>query len=229
MADLTDSAAKADLPPDNGRPARRGRPVADSASRNERIIKAATALFMAKGFTATTMTEISRAAGVTKRTIYQAIGNKDALFREACASLGTRISSFDFDGEIDELPVSRILRVMAERVVRYALSPETVAFTRAITMETLRCPELVVEVMNAGRAVMNDAIAAIFARLMEKGRIAKAPPTRAADIFYDLIVGNRAQRALMGYDEPLPSDADLDERVNILMLGFFQVGDAATG
>ena len=224
MSDRKEDVREGEPTPQSTTLPRRGRPAADAASRNERIVRAANTLFMAKGFASTTMAEVSRAAGVTKRTIYQSIGDKNALFREACASLGTRISSFEFERDIDELPLRQILIVMAERVVRYALSPDTVAFTRAIAMETLRCPELVIEVMNAGRGVMNNSMAAVLARLMQKGRIKEAIPSQAADIFYDMIVGNRAQRALMGYDEPLPSQEDIEERVEILIRGYFKAG-----
>jgi len=54
---------------------------AAAARRRAAIIEAATRLFLARGYPATTMAAIARAAGVTTETVYAAVGTKPELFR----------------------------------------------------------------------------------------------------------------------------------------------------
>ncbi|MFD0440271.1 TetR/AcrR family transcriptional regulator [Streptomyces chartreusis] len=61
----------------------------------ERILKAATELFMAQGITATGTDQLARAAGVSKRTLYVYFSSKDELVQAYLTSL-----------EHDRLPAS---------------------------------------------------------------------------------------------------------------------------
>jgi AcrR family transcriptional regulator len=54
--------------------------------RRRRILESAVALFEHQGFQGTTTDEIAAAAGITKRTLYRYIGNKDALLFEIHAN-----------------------------------------------------------------------------------------------------------------------------------------------
>jgi AcrR family transcriptional regulator len=53
------------------------------ADTEQRIIDAATELFLAHGYTATTLTAVARAAGVGDRTVYVRFGTKAALLKRA--------------------------------------------------------------------------------------------------------------------------------------------------
>ncbi|MFC5995080.1 TetR/AcrR family transcriptional regulator [Pseudonocardia hispaniensis] len=62
--------------PDGSRP--RGRQVART---EERIIEAATRMFVADGYVATTLAAVAEAAGVGERTVYSRFGSKAALLK----------------------------------------------------------------------------------------------------------------------------------------------------
>lgn len=56
----------------------------------ERITQQAAELFLQSGIKAVTMDEISRAAGVSKRTLYELFKDKDALLRECLSHMDKR-------------------------------------------------------------------------------------------------------------------------------------------
>jgi AcrR family transcriptional regulator len=51
-------------------------------SKKERILNAAEALFAEKGFTAATVEEVAKRAGIGKSTVYEYFGSKDEIFRQ---------------------------------------------------------------------------------------------------------------------------------------------------
>jgi len=52
------------------------------ASKRERILNAAEALFAEKGFAAATVEEVAKRAGIGKSTVYEYFGSKDEIFRQ---------------------------------------------------------------------------------------------------------------------------------------------------
>src|SRR5215470_16923288 len=51
------------------------------------VVDAARTLFLRKGYAGTTMDEIAAAAGLTKRTVYNNYGGKEALFTQIVADV----------------------------------------------------------------------------------------------------------------------------------------------
>ena len=104
-------------------------PLRDEAAREtrRRIREAATALFVERGFVATTMKHVAARAGVAERTVYTAYPTKAALLREA----------LDVVLVGDELPVAirdreEVRTAMAERDGRRALA-HAVAYAVAVS------------------------------------------------------------------------------------------------
>jgi AcrR family transcriptional regulator len=63
------------------------------ANTRAKILRAATALFAAKGFDRLSMKEIAEAADITMPTLYSHFGNKESLYRECCRSLFNEIEA----------------------------------------------------------------------------------------------------------------------------------------
>lgn len=204
--------------PADDRP-RRGRPPLDKTERRARLMECAITLFTAQGYSETSVAEISQMAGLTKRTIYELIGDKDALFCAVCMELCARSSEFQIDVTDGPLPARRILMNIARSILAHSLAPQGVALNKIIAKESQRFPELMVSVMNVARVTLNKDIADVFARLMDEGYIARGTPSAVADVFYDTIVGNRPLRALLGYHEPMPSDAEINYRIDVFEHG----------
>ncbi|MFK7842651.1 MAG: TetR/AcrR family transcriptional regulator [Sphingorhabdus sp.] len=100
---------------------------AQAAARRETLLASASWLFNQKGIDATSLQEVARGLGVTKKVIYHIIGNKDDLVAECCRR-GFRFFEFmsdatrKFDGtRMDALCTS--LATLAEASVRKDLTP----------------------------------------------------------------------------------------------------------
>jgi len=65
---------------DDPAPPRRKRPRKDDVGGRERVLRAAVRLFAAKGYAATTVRDILRAAGVTAPVLYHHFGSKEGVF-----------------------------------------------------------------------------------------------------------------------------------------------------
>jgi TetR/AcrR family transcriptional regulator, mexJK operon transcriptional repressor len=201
--------------------ARGGRPSrAEALLLPERILIAATRLFLAEGYGSTTIEAVAAEAGVSKRTLYDRFKDKPDLF----AAVVHRII-----GEIRPPPdvpllagatLPDVLRRLAGLILRAALAPQALALHRLVHAESGRFPELV-------RAVASDGstgegvtlISALLARELRHARMSDADRAFAAQQFIFMVVALPQRRAL-GFGSPM-SAAELEgwaDRVVTLFL-----------
>lgn len=207
--------------PPAGRP--RGRPpiaAGDIARRRDKIIDVAAHMFFAKGFSDTTLDAIGREAGYTKRTIYELIGDKNALFRAAYDRLNIQNSHLEFSIPTPDQSVTEVLTLLARQLVDHSLSKALIASERALMLEAGHYPELVGEVVQHGKITLNDAIAEIFDTLAARRSIEPLDSRLAAEIFYDATVGARGFRAALGHPGEVLSDAELAARIAMFKNGY---------
>lgn len=60
-----------------------GEPLSGKAATQERILQAATSLFLEQGYEQTTVAEVAERAGVSRATVFWHFSDKEGLFREA--------------------------------------------------------------------------------------------------------------------------------------------------
>lgn len=122
--------------PERARPAIE--PPAPDA-RMTQLLAAAKDTFTSKGFAATTMDDIARAAGMSKKTLYRLFESKTDLFR---AMLMRSLPTADYaETPLEGSPVSR-LRNMLREAADVALSPGEIALQRLIIGERQASPAL---------------------------------------------------------------------------------------
>ena len=63
------------------------KPATGKAATQERILVAATELFIVRGYERTTVANIAKRAGVSRATVFWHFGDKGGLFKEAFARL----------------------------------------------------------------------------------------------------------------------------------------------
>ncbi|MDQ0376515.1 TetR/AcrR family transcriptional regulator [Amycolatopsis thermophila] len=68
------------------------------------IVDAAMSLFLSQGFEATTIEEIARAAGISRRSYFRYFANKDEALAEALASIGQTIAQALTERPKEEAP-----------------------------------------------------------------------------------------------------------------------------
>lgn len=177
---------------------RRGRPPAhEQAARDARIVAVAAQLFVDVGFHAASLDAIAQEAGVTKRTIYERIGDKPALLRAAV---------IDVHGYLDV--VARDLRHACTLVATALLADRAVGLHRAAVAVALDDPAISRAFYDAGPLTAQRYLAAHLA----------GDESRAEHLFAALL-GEPHRRRLLGID-PEPTDAALDAHVTAVLERF---------
>ncbi|MDP5227938.1 MULTISPECIES: TetR/AcrR family transcriptional regulator [Arthrobacter] len=180
---------------------------AEKAQENrERIIRAATELFVRHGYGQTTIAEVAEAAGASAETVYKAFGNKAALLRSAWHTM--------FRG--DERNVPLYDRPEMQAILGIAdLGARIEAHARFVTANNRRSAPLlrVIEGAAGGddgaRAMLAEwkdrlaDVAARYARSAEETGQLVFPAAECADVVYATMDGALWQRlvAERGWDD----------------------------
>ncbi len=166
---------------------RQGRPV-DQAKRKA-IIDAAAESFFAHGFSATSIEQVAADAGVSKVTVYNQFGDKQALFAASVEAECERLRD-QFTIEIPEGTSLRdSLLAIGEAMSDFLSRPEMVQFERRIAAETERNPEIGAAFLAAGPHRIRAAFARLLAGMNETGEVAIADCELAAEQFASMCKG----------------------------------------
>ena len=180
-----------------------------------RVIVAARALFLEKGYLAVSMQQIADAAGLRKASIYHHFRDKEALFadivlQEFEANWGRLLAIID-----EERPLAEALFTIAEE----QLKSSTTDVGRLFMDFQKFVPESQHEAIHAKLKEMVDASARLFQRAIERGEIEAIDPRVAALFFFHMT----AAWTFHGMEDPsiLPPDPQTGARtvVNVLLHG----------
>ncbi|HEX4523903.1 MAG TPA: TetR/AcrR family transcriptional regulator [Casimicrobiaceae bacterium] len=199
---------------------RGGRPSRQQAAQlGERILDAATHLFLSHGYGATSIEAVAGRARISKRTLYHRFPDKPALFTAVVHRIieGLRPPAGIplLEGDLDE-----ILRRLAGLILRAALSPQAIALNRMIVAESGRFPRLAAVTSGATDEAIR-LIAGILEDEVRANRLALANPAFAAQQFLYMIIA-LPQRRAMGFGAPMSSaeiDAWAADVVNLFLNG----------
>lgn len=179
---------------------RRGRPaVLPEAVRRARLIEAAEAIFLERGYAAATMDDVAHKAGMSKKTVYQLFDGKADLFR---AVLRTQIGSTfgPLPDATDRAGVEEILRAHLAAFADLLLSPRQIAMTRLIISEAHREPELAeafrLEALESCPSELNRWLD----RMSAKGLMAVERPEEATEFLFGAVLGASSIRTLASAD-----------------------------
>ncbi len=167
------------------------------------VIDAARTLFLRHGYAGTTMEEIAAAAGLTKRTVYNNYGGKDALFREIVADVLAYAEAFarglheEFTVGVTAANVRATLDDLARRLALGIVRPEVIALRRLLIGEARAFPGLGAEYFDRAPGQVLDALASGFARLGRRGVLRVGDARRAAAQFAYLVAGEALDRAML--------------------------------
>jgi len=203
-------------------PRRGGRPSRQQAARlGERILDAATHLFLSQGYGATSIDAVARRARISKRTFYHRFDDKPALFVAVVHRIIDRLRSpADVERLVGDL--QEVLQRLARFILRAALLPQAVALNRMLVAESARFPKLAAVVTERG--VTDEAIrfiAGILEREIRAGNLALDNPAFAAQELLYMIIA-LPQRRAMGFGAPMmPAELDAWARdvVNLFLNG----------
>jgi TetR/AcrR family transcriptional repressor of mexJK operon len=170
------------------------------------VIEAAHALFMEKGYGGTTMDDIARRAGLTKRTLYNNYSDKEALFRLIVSDVMTFAETFarhlsaELATGITAANVRERLHDVAARLATGLVRPPVISLRRLLIGESRLFPELAKEYFERAPGQVLGVLAASFERLMRAGVVKPSPSLdarRVAAQFAYLVVGETLDRAML--------------------------------
>jgi AcrR family transcriptional regulator len=181
---------------------RPGRPSMAMAGKvDERLLDAATQVFMNHGYEGATFEKIAQTAGSGKATIYARYSGKEELFTDVMKRSINKSMKFIEDVPLN-VPLKERLTLTAGAILQNCLTTEVVSLMRVIISETPRFPALSRLADKIGRQHAVDLIAQVIMAPHEEAvvgqKLSKIQIRAKADQFLHLIFAPMQMRALMG-------------------------------
>ncbi|HTV87957.1 MAG TPA: TetR/AcrR family transcriptional regulator [Stellaceae bacterium] len=174
-----------------GRPSR-----VQSAQLSDRILDAATMLFLDDGFEATSIEAVAKRAGISKRTFYHRFRSKEELFEAVVRQLIERWMP-PFDGALLEAAdLAEALRRIATHMLDVALTPQALALHRIMIAEGDRFPGLARILHDLGQAAGVARLSHDLEQRVAAGEIGPIDTQFAAEQFILMTVTGPRRRAM---------------------------------
>lgn len=208
---------------------KRGQANGEEIAVRDRILEAAFAAFMERGYGATSTLEIATRARVSKRELYAQVGNKQQML---IACIRKRAQRFEVPADLpvvrDRGILEHVLTSFGTKLVREVSHPTVIGVFRLAIAEANQAPEVAHAVDSIGREASRAALRKVMAQAMESGLLTGSPVELAEqfggllwrDLMVSLLLGvkrrpnpgeiaERARGACSAFLQlhPLPSDA----------------------
>jgi AcrR family transcriptional regulator len=187
-----------------------------------RIVDAAFAAFMKRGYAATSTLEIATGARVSKRELYALVGNKQEML-VACITARARRLQVPADLPVprDHETLARVLTSFGTQLVREITDPMVIAVFRLAIAEALNAPEVAKALDSIGREATRAALRQIMVGAQTYGLIS-GRPAELAEQFAGLLWGNLLISLLLGVAER-PNSRDVEARARDVTAAFLRL------
>jgi AcrR family transcriptional regulator len=187
--------------PGAGRSERRRRRTASE----EKILAAAKELFLADRYDGVNLERIAERAGVSRQTVYNRFGSKEAVFREMVRHHWSAFAGPD--RRLVECPLGTsaedVLRDFARSLQRFAAETDQIRFARLVVSESGRLPWIADEFYQLGKGPIAAAFAGCLDELVLAGRL-RCPDTHlAARQFMGLVQEFLVWPRVMAFEEEI--------------------------
>lgn len=183
-------------------------PETPSEPKREQILAGARQVFLARGFAASSMGEIARAAEVSKGTLYVYFDSKTALFHalidEQKRNTAERLTEFD----PDDHDVDAVLTTFARRFISALTAPGHIALVRMVIGASTEFPELSRAFFDSGPAYGAKRLAAYLAAQNAEGVLRVDDPEDAAWRFLGMCNAPSLVSVIMGANRPSPEEIE---------------------
>lgn len=168
----------------------RGRPsVTETELIESELLDGALRMFLANGYGGTSLSEIVKALGISKTTLYSRYPSKAHLFRAIINRQVERLSALsalEVDGERLSLPMG--LRAYANRSLEISLQGDVLEVNQLIQSEARRFPELGEAAAERMRSGVRH-VAIFVERCAERDRVPCRDPQGVAEVFIAMLRG----------------------------------------
>jgi AcrR family transcriptional regulator len=191
----------------------RGRPQVRPDDETRRIIyEAARHEFAGNGYAATSMEAVARRAGVSTKTLYRLVPNKESLFG---GMVTDRLDRFVYEVNLhaaDHTDLEQALRAALMACADLALDEEVIALQRMLLQEARKFSDIAGTFYT--NAIQRTAVAlADWLRVQQKrGLIALDDVDEAAGMLLGMVASAPRRAAIFG-GVPLPSRSQIEARV----------------
>ncbi|MBF1801928.1 TetR/AcrR family transcriptional regulator [Alloalcanivorax profundimaris] len=199
----------------------RGRPK-DPAKR-QAILDAAKALFLAQGFSGTSMDAVAAEAGVSKLTVYSHFSDKATLFAAAVEAKCQGLMPFPmFSLESDDA-LPRVLERIGHAFMELINSEEAIGLERLMTSLASQDPEMARLFFEAGPERTLKEMERLLITAGDQGLLALDDPWGAAELFFGMLQSCRHMQVLIGCAQPpgqAETEAHVREVVRVFLRGY---------
>lgn len=158
----------------------------NQASKRTLILDTAIRMFLKQGVSKTSIDQIASAAKVSKITVYNYFGNKEALFIAGLEQVNKRV--IDKLPKVDSLEGDAYSKLVefSLRVVSILAQPDTVALFRVIVSEAEHHPQVPINFLQYVKIPLMNSFSQLLSTLdFNKSVIAK--PEIGAEIFFGIL------------------------------------------
>lgn len=165
---------------------------ADAQKSEDAILAAARVLFLEFGYDGVNLDRVAETAGVSRQTVYNRFGGKDALFRAMVRRhwAGVMTWSDQVRATIRDIrfpdPAAKLVGI-AQAFLRFIDCGDQVAFTRLVIAESRARPWIGEEFHRFGQALTLETLAEILGAMHAQGVLDCPNPAIAARQFLALI------------------------------------------
>jgi len=195
-----------------------GRPKAgDVEARTQELIDTAAALFLANGYTRTSLEAIARGARVAVRTIYVKFGGKAGLLNAVLMSRRDQFFRMR-DMDKDMRPFREVVGDFAHQFFALLCKEQLIAMQRVVIAEAPGNPELAETFYSAGPRLTREMLERFFARPDIRAQLRVDLPFAQLPAFLTgWIAGDSVQRFVFPDAQPPMIEAHrlLDERLEM--------------
>jgi TetR/AcrR family transcriptional regulator, mexJK operon transcriptional repressor len=183
-------------------------------------MQVATELFVERGFAATSLVDIARGAGVATRTLYQHFGDKEVIFREVIFARDAEAALQPPKVEAGDTLYSALLNA-SNYAYEITYRERSIGLMRLMIAESNRFPEFMQSVAKSIFSHFRSNIEKVLEALAGAGLIPQGNHARSAELFSDLVLGSHPIMTYTNWDSALPGKADVEERLEMFILGRF--------
>lgn len=187
------------------------------------VLSAATAVFLAQGFSAATTDMIQREAGVSKSTVYVHYTSKEALFAAVIEAECDKFAQNLRDIRFRPSNLRNTLTALGRAYLDIVLSPSGLALYRIVMAEAPRFPQLARRFYLAGPQLIGTMLAArLDDAVQAKEMDAPSVGLEAAANLYASLLRGEAQMQCLTHPDAIPSAAQVDQWVALAVRTFLR-------
>ena len=184
-----------------------GRPK--SAEKREKVLDAATDLFLSSGYSGCSMEMVAKQSGVSKQTVYSHFNNKEALF---LAVIELKCAEYQLDGrqlELNNLELTAVLKESGLQIIKLLHDHKVIAMYRVVIGEVNSNPRVAELFYQAGPKHSLGNLAKCFFKFA-KPRISEDLSKQCAVTFFNLLEGEFHIKSILGLDFALTEAEQLE-------------------